>query len=108
MRLLIIALVLVLATPCPRAQNTTCFRMPPMRYIHEPTMPYVIHYVAPEDLHDLCNPGIWAAAPTPQACTFMDTRVVYIPTDVKGLELRCLIMHEKAHLNGWPANHPIR
>lgn len=101
-------LILLCLTQQTFAQNLACGRPPPMRYQHEPTEPYTIHYVEPEDLRKHCNRGLWNYAPTPGACTLMDTREVFIPNDISGLRLRCVLIHEKAHLNGWAYNHPIR
>lgn len=106
--LLILALTTLTAPAF--AQNEVCGRLPPMRYIHEPTQPYTVLRADEELLREKCNPGIWALAPTPLACAVIETNEIVIRNYLHGGErmLRCILVHEKAHLNGWPGDHPIR
>lgn len=90
------------------AQNETCFRLPPQKYRHEPTQPYTIHYIKPDEVRKHCNVGLTAFAPTFAACASPETREIFIPDNLSGLMLSCTLMHEQAHLNGWPYNHPLR
>lgn len=104
-----LALLTILAmTGVSVAQNQTCFRLPPSKYRHEPTQPYTIRYVKPEEIRRYCHRGLTAFAPTFAACASQDTREIFIPDNLSGAFLRCTIQHEKAHLNGWPYNHPLR
>jgi len=71
-----------------------CF-LPPHEYDHEPTHPYTIVY------------GWW---PRPYAS--IGGNVIHMPNKYakqimyRNQSYKCLIRHEKGHINGWPANHP--
>ena len=76
-------------------------RVPPAQYVYEPVEPYTVERVSRTKLNALCAP--W----TPYfACADSVTNTIYIVYDVPADYWWCLMDHEKAHLNGWPGDHP--
>lgn len=71
-----------------------CF-LPPHEYDHEPVQPYTIKY------------GWW-----PRPYAQIGGNVIRMPNRwmkpllYRNQSYKCLIRHEKGHLNGWPQNHP--
>lgn len=70
---------------------------PPARYDYEPKEYYVRNF-APAELDAWCG----ARA---KACTFFKT--IYIRNDLPVQWRACVLRHEKGHVNGWPATHPM-
>lgn len=98
------AALLFLAITTPVLAGTPCTDLvPPAQYRHEPRGAYTVERVSRERLNFLC-----AGSGARYACSFEGDQAIYI---VKALPntsyLACLLVHEKAHLNGWPASHPM-
>lgn len=80
---------------------------PPARYRHEPAKPYTVSYLSASVMTRLC--GYRAnGEPEVYGCVDTDTRpaAIFIGKDLPKNWQVCLVTHEKAHLNGWPADHP--
>ena len=75
----------------PVAAAALVCRLPPAQYDHEPTTAYRVI----EDPHLFGN-----------AFTSPDRSVIVIPLYASPSWKACYLRHEKAHVNGWPADHP--
>lgn len=107
-RVCLAAFALLAMTGVSVAQNVSCFpTQPPMRYWHEPTQPYTMQFVDDDTLQRTCGNNS-AFALRVLGCAMVETGEIYILDDLPPLVKRCVIKHEKAHLNGWSHFHPIR
>jgi hypothetical protein len=77
---------------------------PPARYDHRYAGP-VIERVLPLGVAREVCAHMGAAA---DACSWVTHHTCYIviPRDGPVSDLRAYVRHERAHCNGWPANHP--
>lgn len=76
-----------------------CFQMalPPVKYDYEPTIPYEIVELPKKQVVELC--GSWG-------CVLgRETKVIIVVDDLPYFHKNIVIKHEKAHLNGWAADH---
>src|SRR5215813_14657821 len=72
--------------------------LPPTQYDHEPTKPCTIKYgLYPRAYSQIGESGDHVIhLPSPAVKWMFYPRTSY----------KCLIRHEKGHINGWPASHP--
>lgn len=83
-----------------------CHSPPPSRFEYEPVQPYSVQFVQRDVLVANCGYTTGAFSYAPIACAMIDTNVIYIlDADWTDRELECLLVHEKAHLNGWGFFH---
>jgi hypothetical protein len=72
---------------------------PPVRYDHATAKPWHIVSMPEPALDDRCHQKVLACTYRLNGCT------TYIRPQLRHYEL--LLRHERAHCNGWPANHPL-
>lgn len=105
MRLTLIASLLVLSTPA-AAWNYCTYGAPPLEFQFEPVASYKIYDMPMDLLPAVCGvewrPPRWAAACTQEVAPGM--WFIWVRNDVGEQERDCLLVHEKAHINGW--KHP--
>lgn len=77
--------------------------MPPSEYRYEPLSTYEVVNVHPSKIHNVCES---VAGPTDGiylGCTD-GHRLIFIRTDLAEDVREAVIIHEKAHINGWYHN----
>lgn len=81
--------------------------VPPAKYRFEPTIAYSVKRIADVHMTKFCGPPQNAFGRPVLACADRETNTIYVVRNLPEQEwLRCLLIHEKAHLNGWPGSHP--
>lgn len=102
----VLAVAAVLAMVGPSFAGSPCTtHVPPVRYQFEPKIPYTVIYLAEAIMPKFC--GITPNGdPEIYGCADTDQRIVFIGRGLPKDWQVCLLTHEKAHLNGWPPNHP--
>lgn len=88
-----IAICLLLAG-CVTTGATSC--NPPARFDFEPKH-YYVRSVSPTDFGLICSH-------LGQGCTIGPT--IYLRNDLSKEWRKCVLRHEKGHINGWPGHHP--
>lgn len=103
---LLTSLFVLAATVAPSFAGSPCTdRIPPTKYQFEPAAPYTVLFRSATVIKMMCGTKNAFGHP-PIACADTETNTIYIVTGRSRQHMACLLVHEKAHLNGWPAHHP--
>lgn len=108
------ALALSMLIAMPARADCTGVIVPPPQYDHAPTRPFIDYRTHFWDINSACRKfgdfsyepfgyRLWGCI-VPGKIDGVPLRIV--PDDQDAEFTACLIRHENAHLNGWPANHP--
>lgn len=94
------ALLALLACPVGAVEYAYGVEMPPREYRHKPRVPYTLKLVSQKEVNRACGhhraPGKFLAG-----CTVLATNTIYVVKSLKSQQLQAVIVHEKAHVNGW-------
>lgn len=72
--------------------------LPPAAFDHEPTEPYQLFTMTPDEIVRLCHPAPFTVS---VGCTLIDYRIVLIRDDLSATDFDFVKRHEFGHLNGW-------
>lgn len=72
---------------------------PPRRFDFEPSPPPTIHFVS--DTKVLCAGNLFGCS-----YTYVTPCIIILRGDFSPSVRAAILRHEKAHCNGWPADHP--